>query len=1313
MSSLLDHGLIRTAAVEQVVAPIASHLCYLVLLCDSAEEAEQFSQLEGAAQAVAKAMENMAAVTSRHISETEDEVLHMEMSSLLESVTVSGQHVLLAAQKLSIQPGLMEHREELITATQNVFLGVVKVLLVDDDAKVRRVVAAAEGVLECLSQLASSSDITSLLKSFQVFSEALLLLNSLTVERADSLQDPRQSKQLLDSLEILRRCISMLHTAMCTTIKHPTSEQAEEAKRYILDKVQSTVNDIVVTLKSECHSESLGPCGYYTWRKNSLLQLLTSSSTSTPGSSFDSMVASFISAVAVDAKSLENVENSRVCLTRLRARIAPLSLELADNSVQTVQKLHEVCQKWEEEASQLQDALSDVMDVMEFTSIAIIEMVNDRHGCDSAYREQSYELFNEHATDLICHMRLVIKAVRRHLERSDDPIYRNGLLVLLKQVQSSQTKVGESVRDMLVGSSLNVEVYTTFSDNVSTVIQHFKVLRKGLDGQQHPHLMSPLREGARQLEISQSCSPVKDTREFNLDRMRRGSDSPVLEVMQRDSQAEHEEDQSDEETLEAELSHKYDSDDLKIPAVSVEPKLIHKAHEFDLLPLLYEVVTVTKGKDVTVLNQACTGVLELSNCYAQAMKEALAIVDAVDRQTLESFRAELVSLTPLLVQTAQETAMSSAMSTESIYKHSTQFSDLINNTRKVLLPVAGTWFHAVFNELQGTLPTATVTLQLNEVMALCADVVQLLTSSDLTSQSDGQETLSVLHNKLNKAQNNTRYLVEFSTSLETQVDQLEGLCILWGLSIQILLNSLDKILGTSTAMNQLGPQKQLSVLSENSLRIQEAARLTSMNCKSAYKSKQLTGYQDELKTLTEAYLKAAEELDMMPSVMQLAKSEFLQRHLLIKIRVLSGLLRKANKEYDSALQHIASIAYFTAEHFRQKNPEEEEQKFEDATETLFENVKLATKRVEDCLNYIRDPHARSNLRSINDHLSFQISDIISRARLMVETHFICDTLSLDVQIQCWSAKAHYVVEEIRKQDGIHQEAKEHIKAGLQGRAPEHIKDVFTKTPPEAKEVADMTLTSWHKGNIESAHSPEPTMSMPAVVKHVPENTDRHDGAYREASSLTYTSLFLKQESDSWDPKDNRIVQVTRRMADTICYMTQYLRKKGPIPNKEAFVTAAKDVISNCQSVTQFIRVIANHCLDKQCTVELSLIVEQILTITNQLNIISSVNAVTPGCKSSDEILVKNAQNLLQTVLRGVHAAETACITGLKQPEPNSDGAEATALCFQWRRKLEIHRAQQTSNPDTDDLGLRKTSTHPVAPSLAPPVNVTNTPSKQK
>lgn len=51
---------------------------------------------------------------------------------------------------------------------------------------------------------------------------------------------------------------------------------------------------------------------------------------------------------------------------------------------------------------------------------------------------------------------------------------------------------------------------------------------------------------------------------------------------------------------------------------------------------------------------------------------------------------------------------------------------------------------------------------------------------------------------------------------------------------------------------------------------------------------------------------------------------------------------------------------------------------------------------------------------------------------------------------------------------------------------------------------------------------------------------------KEPCSLTFTSIFSKQESDSWDPKDNRIFQVTKKMADTMCYMTQYLKKKGPI-----------------------------------------------------------------------------------------------------------------------------------------------------------------------
>ncbi|XP_061645837.1 uncharacterized protein LOC133485695 isoform X2 [Phyllopteryx taeniolatus] len=692
------------------------------------------------------------------------------------------------------------------------------------------------------------------------------------------------------------------------------------------------------------------------------------------------------------------------------------------------------------------------------------------------------------------------------------------------------------------------------------------------------------------------------------------------------------EEELDGECVELELSPKYD-DDLEINNVLKGSKMIQMPFEFELLPLLQEVVTVTKEKDVAVLSRLCTGVLELSNCYSQATRQALAIVLDVDCKTLERFRAELVSLAPLLVQTAQEMAMSSLLGTENVYRLCIQFSDLINNIRKVLLPGSEPWFHVICAELRrAQLTKADLKHQLGEMMNCCADTVQLLTSSHVTPQSDTQETLTLLHNKLNKAQNNTRYLIEFRASSDGQIDQLEGLCILWGLSIQILFNSLDRILGTSGTMGQNSPQKQLSALSESSLRIQEAASLTSLTCKSAFKSKELTAYQGELKTLTERYLQAAEDLDVTPSIMHLAKPELLQRNLIIKMKELSGLLSKANTNYDTPLHSMVNIAHLAAAQTKENKSEEAQQRLEHSASLFLENVNDATKKAEESFNYMRDPRERADLRSINTHLSFLMSDIISQVRLMAQTCSISDTFNLEVKIQCWSAKAHYVVEEISKQDRIHQEVKENIRAGLQGTTTGGcIQNVYMTS--NEKRYKDTNNASWQ------THEDAAESKMSARIKHGSTRTakDVVSGS-NEASSLTSGSFFLKQETASWDPTDNKIVQETRKMADTLYNMTQYLRNRGPLLNKEAFVCAAKDVMSNCQSVTNFIQVIANHCLDAQCALELSLIVEQILTITNQLSILSSVSSVTLGCKASDEILVKNTQNLLHTVLKGFKTA---------------------------------------------------------------------------
>ncbi|XP_077073545.1 uncharacterized protein LOC143724416 [Siphateles boraxobius] len=1439
MTSVLEDGLIKTSSIEQVAAPLSTHLCHLILLCGSETELLEFVPLETAAKAVAKASKNMAAVATRLVTDTEDEILKMEMDPLVESLTVSGQHVLLATQKLSIQPEVIEHREELIEATQNVLLGVVKILLVEDDATVRKITAAADWLLLCLSQVGAAANISSLLKAFQVYAKAMLFLHKLVVERIQELRDRKQQEYLRASLETLKKCVSMLHTAMYTTIKHPHSEEAKGAKQYILNQVDSTVTDIITTLKSNCEPALTGSCGYYTEIQNKILRLLSDPASvkdggfdvilhdlvfhsmavantsrrdiqfevaahskqvlqlwsetsqhmkccddqqlaksyasllqkirkledavvkatqfqvmnifvtsSTPleqlghtvGYTFQdeqdddgldvetlrvqlesftahadkiSEVAGFISALACDEKSLEDVENSRGCIMRLKHAIAALVQNFEDDKVRSsevLEKLKEMHQRWSEEMEQLLYACSSIINVKDFVCVSLQEMENNFKGCIKAHKDEDAQFLTKQASMLIAHMSLVIQLVRRHVSRSDNPIYRNGLLVLIKQAEGSAAEVASCVTDIYSHTSLSIEAFSLLSTSVSTALKHFDILREGLDGLQHPHLLSPLREGARQSAGAVPCTNPVSEHESLI------ADSDKTESLVQSSTSEEIPCQLEvgleNHAVQTIINHVVSITEEAWIAPVVESKAVAQLHNIEMLPLLCEVVCMTKGKDVEALNMACTGVLGLSNSYAQATREAISVIDAADNDQVESLRSKLVSLTPLLVQTAQETAMSSAMGTDSIYKHSTQFSDLIKNVRKILLPVAGMWYHAISSMFQNYVPNMleSITQELTEVMCLCADAVQLVTSADIKLIGGCHESIGSLQSKLQKAQTNTKNLTDIVGSRPTRTDELDGHCMLWALSVQVLLNSLDKMLGTTTTdgkghliTHQMTPKKWLAVLSENSLRIQEAARLSSLNCRDTYKVKLLGELQEDVKTLMDSYLQVAEGVSTvsLSSALMLAKSELLQRQLQIKMKALACLLSKVNQDYVMAIQNTIALACSVQTKDSKMETEEKRAQFESAAELLMQNVKSAAESIQDCFNFIRDPKERSNLRFINDHLTFQMSDIVSRARLIAETQTLGDTLTLDVQSQCWSAKAHYLVKELSKIDGILVVTKEKIKCGLQGKESSGF--VMSQTQ---KATQHPTST-----NTQVPIKSKPSTSIPDVSNQEPkkeETSQRSPGGpvfTLVGSTLSYTSLFLKWETEKWDDKGNQIVKVTKEMADKLYHMAQYLKKKGPIQTKDAFVTSAKDLVSSGQSITQFVRVIADHCLDKHCTDELCVIAEQILTISNQLTIISSVNAVTPGCKSSDEILVKNAQNLLRTVIQGVRAAETACIRGLKQPEPNSEAAKAAAFCFQWKKSLLIHRAQEQLNPETDDLGLRRTSQHSAAPSLAPPINV--------
>ncbi|NXQ84077.1 VINC protein, partial [Nyctibius grandis] len=132
------------------------------------------------------------------------------------------------------------------------------------------------------------------------------------------------------------------------------------------------------------------------------------------------------------------------------------------------------------------------------------------------------------------------------------------------------------------------------------------------------------------------------------------------------------------------------------------------------------------------------------------------------------------------------------------------------------------------------------------------------------------------------------------------------------------------------------------------------------------------------------------------------------------------------------------------------------------------------------------------------------------------------------------------------------------------------------------------------------------------------------------------------------------------------------------------------IAADGQELVKFGQIIAKHCLDKRCSTELLCATQQTHTISSQLGIVARVKAVTAESKSSSELLVSNARNLIQAVLHLLKAAEAACVKGLRQPLPDSEEEEVAAFCRQWRKKLLWHRAKESLNSDRDELGLRKT-----------------------
>jgi len=167
----------------------------------------------------------------------------------------------------------------------------------------------------------------------------------------------------------------------------------------------------------------------------------------------------------------------------------------------------------------------------------------------------------------------------------------------------------------------------------------------------------------------------------------------------------------------------------------------------------------------------------------------------------------------------------------------------------------------------------------------------------------------------------------------------------------------------------------------------------------------------------------------------------------------------------------------------------------------------------------------------------------------------------------------------------------------------------------------------------------------------PPETDDEDEMFRHAPQGDQPILMaahgLHQEVRQWSSRDNEIVAAAKRMAVLMGRLSQLVRGEGG--SKRDLIACAKAIAEASEEVTRLAKELARQCTDKRMRTNLLQVCERIPTIGTQLKILSTVKATMLGAQGTEEdqeatdMLVGNAQNLMQSVKETVRAAEAASI----------------------------------------------------------------------
>ncbi|CAH1257676.1 CTNNA1 [Branchiostoma lanceolatum] len=1261
LSKSMLSSLVQTRSIELVLAPIATQVSQLIIANESCERRDgrppTWPNLVPSAEQVMKTLEELVSAAEKATQESADEELLVAMPAACEMLSTAGRNTLLAAQNLQTESVTPAARAALVHTLRTVLQGTMKVLLVWDDAEVRKIVHAAHWVLERVNVMMTASNMKGLVACFKGFSEAVMLLANLTDKRQQELTNPRQRERTITAMMALKKSVPMLSTAMQTYVKYPDNPQAKASRDYVANQVRTAAREIVAAVENrnvdddddmeepghfalaldkvirmlssddpqflpeeldskleavvrhsmlvahESHSETkdqiVRTCKKVFKIRNEVAQLLTSVEehpeflqlrndfssacneligeadeldklvssavlqqvvdtfveTTEPlerllraashGNKSESPVtekvaltllgphiddftshldqllqlASFAAAISMDSRRVRIVRSSIRQLESLDPEVQPTVLALCRNPSDkaSVEHVKLVRREWFNEVNSLVAAVDEMLNTKEFMEVTEESMEEDMHQCKDAMHQQDEGQLKMAAATMMGRTRRVIQITSHHIDNSDDPIYRNGLLAWVRQLEKAMIPV-KTAANKCVANMSDVRAHDSLAAASQELLTVVSKVKDALQGMDHPEILSPMREGLRSSRHADAgdsllALPLPDLGNLQASGITMATNQPMEgSANPQDSY------------LSKALPHGLGVNNLSSPPPKkTEISIVEIVPGLGLPSPVKELIRAAAAHEATQVEVLCSRILARTNQVTGVVNSLIGSVkDHKQAEKLQARSTEFTRVTPRLLELAKRISTNQSSEVEELHRIGGEWANQLGVLQPAVDSLIGPWtapvselariakdgninflmkelddFHEIAKRLKSLASTAAqaVALQKQKGDPQLARTIHL----------NGEE-LESLASSITGAANS----VVSDTVNKAEMERLDGLCTEWSGKVVQLLSSVDSVtMETATPIKIVATaadtgrdssvEDSMRALLSHMLRLRDMASCAS----EGYTNHPMASMVTQTFSAVDTLGKAVEEVARLVAARArtslgttnshvVLRMELLQREWATKVLLLHGQVDGMTSEMSAPLDRLAGAA-LAVYHATGQSRLTLLQEFQNQADKLSTQVSKTRQHCQQAMTGSAETGYKETVQLALDTLSRVTAEIITAARDMADTGSTDSAVSerfQDLKRQ-WGCKALLLYNTLRAMTGLDQATVTEVMTSLLGTsnlpsfARVNMADVSPDTSLNLSQIFSSplpapgvspswsTLPKW-------SHTPSPVRSRPSA-----------------------------------------------------------------------------------------------------------------------------------------------------------------------------------------------------------------------------------------